>query len=207
MDNAVVTDLPALLQAWRDQGADRADPLRFRVLEAMARRAEQYRGAARERLEQRLSALVNDYRSTLAQAAAQDASRTAAQATDDARAPGPLSALLEHIGQQARHHEAAGACGTVPAQPGAEREPPLADYFRQTWTRVSAEREFRRSLARVPEHAGPLNSNHLIHRSLGLMRDLCPAYLEQFLSYVDALRQLEAMAAAPGAGKAGKRAR
>ncbi|HDV6357027.1 TPA: DUF2894 domain-containing protein, partial [Burkholderia cenocepacia] len=37
----------------------------------------------------------------------------------------------------------------------------------------------------------PLNSNSLVHRSLATMRELSPDYLQQFLSYVDALAWLE----------------
>jgi hypothetical protein len=33
----------------------------------------------------------------------------------------------------------------------------------------------------------PLNSQHLVHRALATMRDTSPAYLQQFVSYVDAL--------------------
>ena len=46
-------------------------------------------------------------------------------------------------------------------------------------------------LAKVPENAGPLNSQHLVHRSLTLMRDLSPEYLNRFMSYVDALSWLD----------------
>jgi hypothetical protein len=51
----------------------------------------------------------------------------------------------------------------------------------------------RQSLARVPGNAGPLNSSSLVHRSLSLMRELSPGYLQQFLSYVDALSWMEQM--------------
>ncbi len=39
----------------------------------------------------------------------------------------------------------------------------------------------------MPENAGPLNSHHLVHRSLLLMRDLSPEYLNRFMTYVDTL--------------------
>ena len=39
--------------------------------------------------------------------------------------------------------------------------------------------------------AGPLNSGSLVHRSLTLMRELSPGYLQQFLSYVDTLSWME----------------
>ena len=67
----------------------------------------------------------------------------------------------------------------------------MLDYFRKTWSRVSAERQVRQSRDQVPTNAGPLNSSSLVHRSLSLMRELSPGYLEQFLSYVDALSWME----------------
>lgn len=53
----------------------------------------------------------------------------------------------------------------------------------------------RRSLDQVPGNAGPLNSSSLVHRSLSLMHALSPGYLQQFLSYVDALSWMEQMSA------------
>ncbi|MDN8001415.1 DUF2894 domain-containing protein [Burkholderia multivorans] len=70
-------------------------------------------------------------------------------------------------------------------------DPELVDYFRATWAKVRTEQQYRQSLDQVPRNAGPLNSNSLVHRSLSTMRELSPAYLQQFLSYVDALACLE----------------
>ena len=61
-------------------------------------------------------------------------------------------------------------------------------------TEATSERllkERRQSLEQVPENAGPLNSGALVHRSIGLMRELSPGYLQQFLSYIDALSWVE----------------
>ena len=44
------------------------------------------------------------------------------------------------------------------------------------------------SRAALPENAGPLNSQHLVHRALVLMRELSPEYLEHFVGYIDALQ-------------------
>jgi len=63
--------------------------------------------------------------------------------------------------------------------------------FRSTWTRLSADQRLTQALAKVPDNAGPLNSQRLLHRSLALMRDLSPDYLERFVSYVDALLWLD----------------
>jgi hypothetical protein len=52
-------------------------------------------------------------------------------------------------------------------------------------------RACRPTSASLPENAGPLNSQHLVHRSLLLMRELSPEYLERFVGYIDALQWLE----------------
>ena len=87
---------------------------------------------------------------------------------------GALAELVDHI---------APAC----VAPSATAELKTLGYFRSTWSRLSAERRLTQSLATVPENAGPLNSHHLVHRSLMLMRELSPEYLHRFMSYVDAL--------------------
>ena len=65
------------------------------------------------------------------------------------------------------------------------------DHFQKLWSRMRTESQLRQSLAHAPENAGPLNSSALVHRSIALMRDLSPGYLEHFVSYVDDLSSLE----------------
>jgi hypothetical protein len=83
------------------------------------------------------------------------------------------------------------ASGATAHQPSSYPELPVIDYFRETWSKVSTNRQLRQSQEDVPENAGPLNSSHLAHRALSLMRELSPGYLRQFLSYVDALSWME----------------
>jgi hypothetical protein len=49
----------------------------------------------------------------------------------------------------------------------------------------------------VPKNAGPLNSSSLVHRSLSLMREVSPEYLQHFLGYLDSLAWLEDTTARP----------
>jgi hypothetical protein len=79
------------------------------------------------------------------------------------------------------------AAGNALLRPPSYPKLEALDYFREVWTKVSTERQLRQSLAQVPGSAGPHNSSSLVHRSLSPMRDLSPGYLQQFLSYVDAL--------------------
>ncbi len=182
------------LAAWRESGADRVDPVRFRLIEAMARRAAGHGGVARSLLDGRLAELVNAYGDAVGRAASRDAG-DAPRPRQSAR--GALAEVVDYIAMsQAALPDAAPVSGAAPR--GTPRdtsrvEPKLIDYFRNTWTRVSASQQLQQSLERVPEHAGPLNSSHLVHRSLTLMREMSPAYFEQFLSYVDALTWLEQM--------------
>jgi hypothetical protein len=60
------------------------------------------------------------------------------------------------------------------------------------------------ALDQAPKNAGPINSHMLVLRSLALMRDIAPDYLNRFMSYVDTLLCLDPDAPAPAksAGKA-----
>ncbi|MET0256848.1 MAG: DUF2894 domain-containing protein [Luteibacter sp.] len=156
------------------------DSIRQRTLAAMERRAAGYEGETRRVLEEKIQRLRG--------AAGDDA--TTARVTTPPTARGPLGGLVDSL--------AAGAGST------AFPELPLLEDFRRLWSRVRAESQLRQSMAPVPEHAGPLNSAALVHRSIALMRELSPGYLQHFLAYVDDLSWLERIAepASPGPGGA-----
>lgn len=177
------TPARAQLDAWREQHADRLDPVRFHRIDALERRAAAFDGDARRLLDARLATLLDDYAQIVARADDAPAAREATMADAVPRAPtrGALAALAERLARDAQ----ADRRGIDPA---------LIDYFRATWSKVRTEKQYRQSLDQVPRNAGPLNSNSLVHRSLSVMRELSPAYLQQFLSYVDALAWLEDLA-------------
>ena len=80
----------------------------------------------------------------------------------------------------------------LPAAPdGPAPEARTLQFFKRTWSRLSADQRLAQSRAALPDNAGPLNSQHLVHRSLVLMRELSPEYLEHFVGYIDALQWLE----------------
>ncbi|WP_265919927.1 DUF2894 domain-containing protein [Cupriavidus nantongensis] len=203
----------AQLDAWQASGADRADPVRFRLMQALAVRTAAHGGAARRLLEARLQELVAAYAAIVPDSAdrADNAGETTCQP-----APTPavsaLGALVHDLAARAKPALApasndARARSPAPAQ--AVDTPlvdTLADYFRETWARVSVEQQFRQSLERVPENAGPLNTDHLVHRSLSLMRETSPEYLRHFLSYVEGMAWLEQLSEAAAAQKEAARA-
>jgi hypothetical protein len=112
---------------------------------------------------------------------------------------GPLAELLDHLAAHTPalvgERAAAGDGVDIAGHPVTELK--TLRYFRSTWTRLSAQQRLTQSLAQVPANAGPLNSHHLVHRALTLMRDASPQYLDRFISYVDALLWLDR---ASGAG-------
>ncbi|KWI33079.1 hypothetical protein WM04_12895 [Burkholderia ubonensis] len=168
----------AMLDAWRASGADRLDPVRFHRIDALERRAAGHDGDARRLLDARLDALLAGYADDVERAGGANEPRDVAQARP---ASGALAGLVTHIARDAQ----ADRAGIDPA---------LIEYFRETWSKVRTEKQYRQALDQVPRNAGPLNSSSLVHRSLSLMRDLSPGYLQQFLSYVDALAWLEDLA-------------
>ncbi|MFT4435602.1 DUF2894 domain-containing protein [Caballeronia sp. 15715] len=174
---AVESGFRATLDAWREHGADRLDPIRFHFMEALDRRAASHSGEARRILDAKLSRLIEKYAGDLenAELVTSDVDKSASYS---------LAGLVEYVSRSA----AANADGRS-SYPDME----MLEYFRKTWTQLSTERQFRQSLAQVPGNAGPLNSSSLVHRSLSLMRELSPGYLQQFMSYIDALSWMEQM--------------
>ncbi|MGU7774345.1 DUF2894 domain-containing protein [Burkholderia sp. MR1-5-21] len=183
----------ATLDAWRERGEHRLDPVRFHLMDALERRAAGHDGDARRLLDARLATLLAGYADDVARASSNagdtgdtcntgESSDSAADSPSDPApgkpARGALAGLVDRVARDAQ----ADRAGIDPA---------MIEYFRATWSKVRTEKQYRQALDQVPRNAGPLNSNSLVHRSLSLMRDLSPGYLQQFLSYVDALSWLE----------------
>ncbi|MFP6560139.1 DUF2894 domain-containing protein [Paraburkholderia sp. B3] len=188
--------LPTQLDAWRERGADRLDPARFRAMEALALRAARHGGEVRRLLDARLSELMTDY-AALAAGAAQVRHGPDEAPASLQSARGALGELVDYLANQPRD---AGGAGARDAN-GPSVSPELLDYFRATWARVRTGQQLRVAEVLVPQNAGPLNSSSLVHRALSLMRELSPGYLQQFLTYADALswlEQLNAGSTAPG---------
>ena len=201
----------ALLDTLRAAGAGQVEPIRWHFMEALARRTETQHGATRQRLEARLLELIAEYQALAvaagdrapgtpraAEAAAKlanplaegaEAAATTEIETASAAAPGPLAELLAYIAQ--RSAELAPAAAMEGTGGAARAELKALRYFRNTWAKLSVDQQVAQALAQPPENAGPLNSHLLVLRSLKLMRDVAPDYLNRFLSYVDTLLWLD----------------
>lgn len=174
----------------RARGDHRRDPVRFRLIEALARRAATYRGAARRILDARLAHLLAAYDAGFnTEDNAADEATDAAPNRSASRAATPDNHAAAHTSESASH--GLGALAAQMARPPSPGHEDTLRYLRSTWSRLSTERQLTQALATVPENAGPLNSHQLVHRSLALMRELSPAYLHRFMPYVDTLLWLD----------------
>ena len=138
------------------------DPVRCRVLQALARRASaQPPGALRERL---VASLVRR-----AQALPVAVSVAVCQAAATTR---PLAELLAQL------------------QAGAGPELRNVQAHRRTWSALRLTRRMAEVSAPVPEHLGPLNSQVLVSRALQQLQGLSPDYLQRLLTQLDTLAAL-----------------
>ena len=167
----------ALVDALRQDGAHQFDPVRFHYIEALAHRASAHQGRVKHILENKLAAAVESYRARLeqAQSATQGTVTTTTPQADSHRET--LGDLVRYMAQHA------------PMAPSTELK--SVHYFRNTWSRLSAEKQVTQALDQAPRNAGPINSHVVALRSLALMRDISPDYLNRFMSYVDTLLCLD----------------
>lgn len=177
------------IDALRARGAHRLDPVRFRHIEALARRSAAHHGEARRLLDERLDRLLADY----AQQA--EARRTArALRSEPARHRSALSDLLADL---SRHAAEPGAGNDRAADPGridplhqAPRELRTLRQHRSTWTGLKVDRQMAQAQARVPDNAGPLHTQRLLHQALTTMREISPDYVHRLMSHVEALQAM-----------------
>ncbi|MVW79484.1 DUF2894 domain-containing protein [Bordetella sp. 02P26C-1] len=186
MTEQAFATLRQTLQAWREQGLDRIDVLSFSLMDTLLARAEQAEDErVRRVLQARLRTLVERYALRIEAANVNaDADADAHSATQTQGAPEDTMARFASL---AVPHES----DTLMNLRGNYPELPVLDEFRAIWSRVSANRRIQQSEEQVHENAGPLNSGHLVHRTLSFMRDVSPGYLHQFLSYLDDLAWVE----------------
>ncbi|NKI94299.1 DUF2894 domain-containing protein [Rhizobacter sp. SG703] len=177
------------VEAWREREAPQADRVHLRILEALARRAANHEGAVRRVLDERLAQLVAAHRRRLDQPQPpHDEPRPPADGVPPARSM--LAELVADLGERSAARMPSAA-SPEPTSIGAAVELETLPFFRRTWSRLSADQRLAQSQAALPQNAGPLNSHHLVHRSLTLMRELSPGYFDRFVAHVDALLSLQ----------------
>lgn len=215
MSESAARDYAEVIASLREQGAAQVDGVRFHYLETLAQKAQAQPAPVRQVLEGKLATALVEYRGRFEQAqqeARASVERAAAQFPDSAAAlwllfnAGDLHGLGCEVARLQRQPQAtplAALLGqleqpTVPAFDGDETpsrgdraELKSVSYFRDTWSRLSADQTLAQSLATGPANAGPLNSHALVLQSLTLMRDTAPDYLKRFMAYANTLLWLE----------------
>jgi hypothetical protein len=160
--------------------------MRWRMLEALARRMEGQSEPVRALLQARLAAGLDACEQGIAGAPV-----TSARPAPAPRVADPLAAL-----NLALREAAASRAG--PGDEAPANELASARRFRQAWHAQRTLEQVEQALGRRPANAGPLNSHALVLQSIALMRQLSPAYLGRFLAAVESLQWLE-LARAPQA--------
>lgn len=163
------------------------------MIEALQTRAQAQQGAVRQLLDARLATMVAAYAARIAEQTARAPRRGRGAPAPGAERASPLSGLLAtlaaHAHTQAPPVPRDAPLDTAPA-PAFPALPAISE-FRDLWATVRNESQKRISLAQGPGDGGPLNSAVLVHRSLTLMSELSPGYLQHFLMYLDNLAWLE----------------
>lgn len=173
---------PTSLEALRAAGAPRFDAVGWHYLEILAERSRMQSGAAQALLQHKLQAALKNLQLRMSAAAAEPVPPIPAN-----RVPSPLAVLLEDMKPKT------GATGAQnPGQLGAWRaQSPRVQQFRKQLSRISVQKQVTQAMAQAPQNAGPINSHMLVLRSLGMMRDISPDYLNRFMAHVDTLLCLD----------------
>ncbi len=186
-----------------------ADPVRLCHIEALARRAMRHEGAARRLLDDRVQQLLATAAAPARPAVAVPAVAAGAAETAAPRGEAQRETLAELLAHINRHNGATTSTSTSTAAPGAANgagapELKAVRDYRSTWSRLSVEHRLTQALAKVPDNAGPLNTQRLLHEALAAMRHASPQYLHRFMVQVEALLWLDQLS--PGAAVADKKA-
>lgn len=169
---------PALpeLGALRAAGAARVDAVGWHYIETLAKRTQAQSGPARFLLHAKLQEALQRFNARMT---------TAAQPQGHPELlPSPLATLLQDMGPKT-----APPGSAKPA--GWSSENPRIQAFKKQLSQISVQKQVTQAIAQAPQNAGPINSHMLVLRSLGLMRDISPDYLNRFMAHVDTLLCLE----------------
>lgn len=155
--------------------AAQRDPVCWHYLQVLAERTRQQTGPAQALLQKKLH-------TALAQMLAQSHQPLTPALTRPKASP--LKALLQDMAAPSAEH---------PLGPNSrtQRDNPRVAQFRQQLGKIRVQKQVTQAIAQAPQNAGPINSHMLVLRSLGLMRDLSPDYLNRFMGYVECLWVLD----------------
>ena len=170
------------LDTLRAKGAARLDAVGWHYIETLAARMQGLSGPALQLVQRKLQAALERTESRMAQAAGTTAWAVAQPA------PSPMAALLQDMVQRNAPQQPGQGAGASAAW---RAENPRIQQFRRQMSKIRVQKQVSQAIAQAPANAGPINSHMLVLRSLGLMRDISPDYLNRFMTHVDTLLRLE----------------
>ena len=212
-------DIAQKIASLRLAGVHRHDPVRLHAIEALAKRMEGQTERVQQILGNRLGQSLSAFQARFDQAlgAARETATQASKRYPDAATElqrlvdaGDFQGLARRVAALERqhkhqHHGTSLAELTRHMSQHAQDNPEASQhashsvrpelksirYFRNTWSKLSAEKQVAQALQQAPKNAGPINSHMLVLRSLDLMRGISPDYLNRFMSYADTLLRLD----------------
>ncbi|WP_409482666.1 DUF2894 domain-containing protein [Noviherbaspirillum sp. ST 5-3] len=208
-------DFNAQIASLRTAGAGRFDPVRLHYIEVLAKRASAHQGSVKRMLDARLSQALAAFQERFDQARCEAKASVARSILEYPHAAkdlerffvagdfkglqqlivklkaGEQCASLSALVRQFEQHSPDHADARSEGNPGARSELKTIRNFRNTWSKLSADKQLTRALEQAPANAGPINSHMLVLRSLALMREISPDYLNRFMSYTETLLSLD----------------
>jgi hypothetical protein len=173
-----------LIAALRREHAHLSDPVGFHHLENLAQRTSAQSGTVQRILNAKLVELVHQYRGRIASVGGNATGKVAAQCTAQ---KDTLRSLVQLLAAHEPHRS-----DVRTSAPGAgPSELKSVKYFRNTWSKLSVDQQVKNAMLQAPQNAGPINSHMVSLRSLTLMRDISPDYLNRFMTYMDSLSCLD----------------
>ena len=183
------------LAVLREAGAPAFDAVGWHYIEVLTAKTQTHRGTTQALLQAKLDKALCDLKARMAVTKSLDQSGVPTASTAPvSTSPSPLAQLLQEMAPLAQHTPSAPApvLASAMGKPSNWRaESPRVQQFRKTLYKLSVQKQVTQAIAQAPQNAGPINSHMLVLRSLGLMRELSPDYLNRFMSFVDTLLCLE----------------
>lgn len=167
------------LEALRASGAARVDAVGWHYIETLAQRTQTQSGTAQSLMLVKLKGALAEFEERMKRTDAPQAETTPGPVL-----PSPMAVLLQDMGSPT---EPTGVGKTLDRL----AETPRIQQFRKQLSQISVHKQVTQAIAQAPQNAGPINSHMLVLRSLGLMRDISPDYLNRFMGYVDTLLCLD----------------
>ena len=215
MTESGASEISQKIASLRQLGADKFDPVRFHHLEVLGRRATAHQGQVKQILDGKLAQALTTLKERFEQAHTDTQHAVDQIAPQHPQAAADLLGLLQRgdiaavkqgisklnnrahgtplgeLTQQLAQHWSPDANARLNGNAGIRPTLKNTQFFRNTWAKLSIDKRVTQALGHAPKNAGPINSHLLVLRSLALMRDISPDYLNRLTSYVDTLLCLD----------------